>query len=59
MIPKRAKAHDMRFSWLKCREAQKMFDLTWKKGKDNKADYHIYIYIYIAAENILLDAINA
>ena len=31
MIPKRAKAHDMRFNWLKCREAQKMFALIWKK----------------------------
>ena len=40
MIPKRAKAHDMRFNWLKCREAQNMFELIWKKGKDNKADYH-------------------
>ena len=40
MIPKRAKAHDMRFNWLKCREAQKMFELVWKRGKDNRADYH-------------------
>ena len=40
MIPKRAKAHDMRFNWLKCREAQNMFDLVWRPGKDNKADYH-------------------
>ena len=31
MIPKRAKAHDMRFNWLKCREAQQMFALIWKK----------------------------
>ena len=38
MIPKIAKAHDMRFNWLKCREAQKMFDLIWKKGKDNKEE---------------------
>ena len=27
MIPKRAKAHDMRFNSLKCKEAQEMFDL--------------------------------
>ena len=40
MIPKRAKAHDMRFHWLKCREAQQLFEFIWKKGKDNKADYH-------------------
>lgn len=40
MIPKRAKARDMRFNWLKCREAQKMFELVWKRGKYNRADYH-------------------
>ena len=27
MTPKRAQAYDQRFNWLKCREAQKMFDL--------------------------------
>ena len=40
MIPKRAKAHDMRFNWLKYREAQQLFEFIWKKGKDDKADYH-------------------
>ena len=40
MTPKRAKVYDQRFNWLKCREAQKMFSVIWKKGKDNKADYH-------------------
>ena len=40
MTPKRAKAHDVRFNWLKCREAQKQFDLVWRPGKINKADYH-------------------
>ena len=40
MIPKRAKSYDMRFDWLKCREAQKMFDLIWRPGPENRADYH-------------------
>ena len=40
MTPKRAKAYDQRFNWLKCREAQKQFALIWKSGKLNRADYH-------------------
>ena len=40
MTPKRAKAYDQRFNWLKCREAQKMFHLIWKSGKLNRADFH-------------------
>ena len=31
MIPKRAKSYDMRFNFLKCREAQNQFDLIWRK----------------------------
>ena len=40
MTPKRSKSYDMRFNWLKCREAQKQFDLIWRPGQDNRADYH-------------------
>ena len=40
MIPKRAKSYDMRFNFLKCREAQNQFDLVWRKGKLKRADYH-------------------
>ena len=40
MIPKRAKSYDMRFNFLKCREAQQQFDLIWKRGGVNRADYH-------------------
>ena len=40
MIPKRAKSYDMRFNFLKCREAQNQFDLIWRKGALNRADYH-------------------
>ena len=39
MIPKRSKAVDMRFHWLKCREAQQQFNIKWKQGTVNKADY--------------------
>ena len=31
MTPKLAKLYDQRFNWLKCREAQKLFDLVWGK----------------------------
>ena len=40
MIPKAAKSYDMRFNYLKCRQAQKQFDIVWRRGKDNRADYH-------------------
>jgi len=40
MIPKAAKSYDMRFNYLKCRQAQKQFDIIWRRGKNNRADYH-------------------
>ena len=40
MTPKRAKTYDQRFNWLRCREAQKQFNIIWRRGKDNRADYH-------------------
>ena len=40
MVPKAAKSYDLKFNWLKCREAQSQFDLIWKRGKDNRADFH-------------------
>ena len=40
MTPKRAKSYDMRFNYLKCREAQKQFDLIWRPGAINRADFH-------------------
>ena len=40
MITKHAKSYDMRFNFLKCREAQNQFYLVWRKGKFNRADYH-------------------
>ena len=40
MAPKASKAYDMRLNWLKCRKAQKQFDLIWQPGKKNRGDYH-------------------
>ena len=39
MTPKRSKAIDMRFHWLKCREAQQQFRTMWERGSTNLADY--------------------
>jgi hypothetical protein len=38
--PKATKAMDMRFYWLKDREAKKQFKIYWRSGKLNKGDYH-------------------
>ena len=37
--PKRTKAMDMRFYWLRDRECQQQFRIYWKPGKLNYADY--------------------
>jgi hypothetical protein len=37
---KRSKAMDMRYHWLTDRVRQKQFDVYWRPGKDNLADYH-------------------
>ncbi len=37
--PKRMKAMDMRFHWLRDREAQGRFWIYWRPGKTNLADY--------------------
>jgi hypothetical protein len=37
--PKRTKAMDMRFHWLRDRECQKQFRFYWRPGKTNYADY--------------------
>ena len=38
-LPKALKAMDMRFRWLKCREAQGQFRYYWRPGTQNLADY--------------------
>jgi len=37
--PKRTKAMDMRFYWLRCRDAQGQFRYYWRPGSQNWADY--------------------
>jgi len=37
--PKRTKAMDMRFHWLRCRDAQGQFRYYWRPGTMNLADY--------------------
>jgi hypothetical protein len=37
--PKRTKAMDMRFHWLRDRECQQQFKFNWRSGKLNFADY--------------------
>ena len=37
--PKRTKAMDMRFHWLRDRESQEQFRFHWRPGKLNFADY--------------------
>jgi hypothetical protein len=37
--PRRTKAMDMRFHWLRCRESQQQFRYFWRPGHTNRADY--------------------
>ena len=39
MTSKASKSNDMRFQWLKCRRAQRLFKILWAKGSLNRADY--------------------
>ena len=39
MVPKKSKMMDMRFQWLKCREAQNQFTYKWTPAAQNRADY--------------------
>ena len=36
---KASKSNDMRFQWLKCRKAQRLFRFLWARGIRNRADY--------------------
>jgi hypothetical protein len=38
---KRSKSMDMKYYWLQDRVRQKQFNVYWRQGKDNLADYHI------------------
>ena len=39
IVPKRTKSMDMRFHWLRCREAQGQFRFYWAPGPTNEGDY--------------------
>jgi hypothetical protein len=39
ILPKALKALDMRFHWLRCRDAQGQFRYYWRPGTHNLADY--------------------
>jgi len=40
IMPKALKAMDMRFHWLRCRNAQGQFRYYWRPGTQNLADYY-------------------
>ena len=44
MIPKAYKSIDMRLHWLKCRMVQRIFDIMWRRGTNNRADYHTKVH---------------
>ena len=44
MIPKASKSMDMRFHWLKCQMVQHIFDIMWRRGTKNRADYHTKVH---------------
>ena len=50
--PKATKAMDMRFYWLKDKEAQNFFQFFWRPGKNNMADYWTKHHAAIHHENI-------
>ena len=40
MVPKRSKATDMQFHWLRCRKSQQHIESLWRRGNNNRANYH-------------------
>jgi hypothetical protein len=66
--PRRTKAMDMRFHWLRCCEAQRQFLFFWRPGPTNRADYwtkhhwaahHIEKRPEILTPKIVLEALRA
>jgi hypothetical protein len=66
--PRRTKAMDMRFHWLRDREAQRQFRFFWRPGPTNRADYwtkhhcaahHIEKRPEILTPKIVLEALRA
>jgi hypothetical protein len=66
--PRRTKAMDMRFHWLRCHKAQQQFHFFWRPGTTNRADYwtkhhctahHIEKHTKILTLKIVLNALRA
>ena len=66
--PRRTKAMDMRFHWLRCRDSQNQFRYYWRPGADNRADYwtkhhcaahHIEKRPTLLTPQFILDALRA
>jgi hypothetical protein len=66
--PRRTKAMDMRFHWLRCRDSQGQFRYYWRPGPDNRADYwtkhhcaahHIEKRPTLLTSKFILDALRA
>ena len=66
--PRRTKAMDMRFHWLRCRDSQGQFRYYWRPGPDNRADYwtkhhcaahHIEKRPTLLTSKCILDALRA
>jgi hypothetical protein len=39
IVPKKLKSMDLRYHWLRCREAQEQLRMYWDSGKRNWGDY--------------------
>ena len=66
--PRRTKAMDMRFHWLRCRDSQDQFRYYWRPGPTNRADYwtkhhcaahHIEKRPTILTPKFIIDALRA
>ena len=66
--PRRTKSMDMRFYWLRCRDAQGQFRYYWRPGPTNRADYytkhhpashHIEKRPTILTSKLIIDALRA
>ena len=40
IVPRKLKAMDLRYHWLRCRQSQNQFRFYWAPGQQNWADYH-------------------
>ena len=59
IIPKRSKSMDLRFWWLKCREAQQQFRFYWAPGRNNWGDYSTNITLQYTMSQIEQDVLES